>query len=246
MVNKRSILLIRLILILSVLLLAGVQEKSCAGAVILEPVTIREGLESQISLDWPLENKNRVYSSKNFKEKQALAEKSGIDLKKKMSKLGISRFNKDNGNFFMLFYNQAKAPSCRREFLVQRIKLTKSYYNSDGKEYKRTHEYLVELFKIDEKSIRKADEHFRSYDLNEAYRRIVTVTAEIGCGVVRKKIEGRKWPYSRGSLYRQVQPYSESYGLYRDVKYDFSREYSFEVDFNREGIKRIRWPDFLK
>lgn len=216
-----------------------------ANGVIIKPLSIRNGLESQMSLNWPLKNKKAVYTSTYFKEKQVLAKKSGVNLKKKMTKAGVAKFNKENGKFFMLFYNMAKAPSCRRDYLVQRVKLTKSYYKKNGRMYDQRHEYLVEVMKTKRKSTKRADEHVRSYSLNGAYRRVVKVEAEIGCGVVQNKTEGNRWPYSKRSLYELIQDHSDSPGCYEDVRFEFSNKYSFGVDFNRDGIKAIEWPYFI-
>ncbi len=231
---------------ISLLLFCALQQTAFAGDVVLEPMTIRDGLESQISFDYPLADSTAIFRSKYFKEKQTLAEKAGLDLRKKMSKTGTSAFNKKNGNFFMLFYNLAQAPTCKRNYLVQRVKLTKSYFDKDGKRYKRTTDYLVEVMKIKGKSLKRADEHYRSYSLNEAHRRMVDIRAEIGCGIVRGEAEGVKWPYSRRRLYERVQDYSQTPGTYDDVVFDFSQKYSFGVEFTRNGIQQIKWPYFVK
>lgn len=246
MLHRLSMVVTRIIFIVGITVSWGIMGISHAGDISLEPVTIREGIESQMSLDWPLKNSNTVYSSPYFKEKQVLAKKSGIDLKDKMSKVGTAKFEINNGSFFMLFYNLATAPSCRREYLVQRLKITKSFYNKHGKEYKRTHEYLVEVFKTRDKRILRADEHYRSYNLNNTYRRATRVDAEIGCGFIKKKAEGRTWPFSRKRLYKLIQDYSVDRGCYDDVVFEFSRSYSFSFDFDVNGLNSVAWPPFLR
>lgn len=217
-----------------------------AEDIILIPLSIRSGMESQMSLDWPLNDNKAVYKSRYFKEQKQMAKKAGINLKEKMMKIGTAKYNKDNGNFYMLFYNLAKAPSCDREYLVQRVKLTKSYFKKNGKLYKKKYEYLVEIMKTKNRTVKRADEHFRSYSLSGAYRREIKVEAEIGCGVVTGEAEGKKWPYKRSSLYELVQDYSGSIGFYDDINFDFSKKYSFGGSFQEEKLNSVSWPDFMR
>lgn len=216
------------------------------GDVILIPLTIRNGFESQISFDWPLKDKNAVFKNKYFKEQKQKARKAGIDLKKKMKNLGTSKYNKENDNFYMLFFNLAKAPTCKREYLVQRIKLTKSYFNISEVLYKKKYEYLVEVIKTKNKTTKRADQHHRSYSLNEAYRRVIKVEAEIGCGFVKGAAEGKKWPYKKNTLYKLIQDHSEKVGFYDDVRFNFSKKYSFGISFQKGQRKSVSWPSFMR
>ena len=111
--------------------------------------------------------------------------------------------------------------------------------------YHLRYQYLVEVMKTKGKSIKRADEHVRSYSLNGGYRRVIKIEAEIGCGVVKNKAEGIRWPYSKRSLYELIQNYSDSSGCYDDVRFEFSNKYSFGVDFTKDGIKAIEWPYFI-
>lgn len=67
---------------------------SFANGVTLIPVSIRNGIESQISLNWPLKDQQAVYRSTYFKEQQKLAQKAGLDLKQYMDRAAIGKFNK--------------------------------------------------------------------------------------------------------------------------------------------------------
>lgn len=145
----------------------------------------------------------------------------------------------------MLFNNLTEASSCKRGFLIQRVKLLKSYFDQNGHLYKTNNKYLVEAFKI-KKGKDRADMHHRSYSLNGAYRRVVKVEAQIGCGQILGVAEGRKWPYSQSKLYVLIQDYSSSKELYEDVVFDFSTTYSFSVDFEAGGIRTLDWPQFVK
>lgn len=217
-----------------------------AREVLLIPLTIRNGFESQMSSNWPLKDKNAVFKNKYFKEQKQKAGLAGIDLKKKMTKQGTSRYNKKNDNFYMLFFNLAKAPTCQREYLVQRVKLTKSYFNINGRLYKKRYEYLVEVMKTKDKTTKHADQHYRSYYLNKAYKRVIKAEVEIGCGFVNGVPMGKKWPYKKNILYKSIQDHSEKVGYYDDVKFNFSKKYSFEVSFQKGKLNSVSWPAFMK
>jgi len=217
---------------------------SFARDITLIPVSIRNGLESHVSLDWPLKDKQAVFRSSYFKEQQALALKAELDLKQHMERAAIGKFSKKKGNFYALFGNLVEASLCKRGFLIQRVKLLKSYFNEDGHLYKTNNKYLVEAFKI-KKQRNRVDLHYRSYSLNDADRRVIKVEVEVGCGEIVGVAEGKRWPFPRNTLYNLIQDYSSSKGLYDDVSFDFSRKYSFSVDFESEGIRSLSWPDFI-
>lgn len=158
----------------------------------------------------------------------------------------ISGFSSTNQNFFQLFYNTASSPSCKREYLIQRVKITKSYYDKNHRRYKQTHEYLVEAMRTKNSTYKRADMHIRSYSINEASSRSTLIEAEIGCGILPNEATGNTWPYSRGTLYKEIQGYQPTPGVYNKIKFDFSKSYSLGVEFHETGIKSITWPYFIK
>lgn len=212
----------------------------------LEALSIRQGLESQMTLRWALANERLVYGSEYFDSKQKYAKKAGRDLKEFMDKAAVAVFNPVNKNIFVLFYNLAKAPSCRREYLIQRVRISKAFFDDRGSQYRQKNEYLVEVMKTKRGVMKRADEHYRSYSLNEANKRSVVVDLEIGCGVIPNIAEGYAWPYDRGRLYELVQNYSKSPGYYEKIVFDFSTKYSFNVEFAEDGIEFLKWPHFIK
>ena len=233
--------------VLVLLLFSGNIAANCnANEIVINVLSIREGIESQISLDWPLDNRNRVYSSRYFKSQQKLAKKAGLNLSNFMEQPAVFGFNSTNKNMYMLFYNTAFSPTCKRNYLIQRVKITKSFYDNHNKKYKETRDYLVEVMKTKGRSIKRADAHYRSYSLNKSTKRTTVVDLEIGCGVIPHKVQGRKWPYNKSILYKLVQNYSRSPGDYDRVIFDFSRKYSFGMSFSVQGIESITWPYFIK
>lgn len=233
--------------ILVFLLFSSIIAANCnANELEIKVLSIRNGIESQISLDWPLNNKNRVYSSRYFKSQQKLAKKAGLNLSDFMGQPAVSGFSSTNKNMYMLFYNTAFSPTCNREYLIQRVKITKSFYDDNKRKYKETRDYLVEVMKTKGRSIKRADAHYKSYSLNNSAKRTTVVDVEIGCGVIPHQAQGRDWPYDKGSLYELVQNYSPSPGYYDRVLFDFSTKYSFGMTFSVNGIESIKWPYFIK
>ena len=221
--------------------------KSCnANGITIEALSIRNGIESQISLNWPLSDKNQIYSSKYYKSHYKLAQKAGLDLNNFMEQPAVVGFNSTNNNMFMLFYNTAFSPTCNRNYLIQRVKVTKSYYNHNNNKHRETHVYLVEVMKTKGRSTKRADGHYRSYSLNKHAKRSIDIDIEIGCGVIPNETQGHSWSYAKNSLYELVQNYSPNPGYYDEVKFDFSTKYSFGMTFSTNGIESIKWPYFIK
>lgn len=240
-VRVNTILLSALIFTLSTLPLK-------AADIALKSVSIQKGIEGEAYREEGIRPKNiqQLSKTRHFKKFQELAQKAGLDLNYLLNQPAIAGFNSTSKNFFQLFYNTAIAPSCKRDYLIQRVKKSRSYYDSHDRLYEQTHEYLVEVFKTKNKALKGADQHYRSYTIRDAPKQSTLVEAEIGCGYIQNVTQGRKWPYGRDILYKEVQGYSFSPGVYNKVKYDYSQKYSFSAEFSENGLKSVRWPYFIR
>ncbi|MGF1686561.1 hypothetical protein L4C36_07675 [Photobacterium japonica] len=218
---------------------------SVASEVILTSMPIRYGIESQISLTWPLENKNKIYSSKHFMNDNNLAEEAGVYLPQYFLDSAVSDYDAKKKKFFMLFYNMAEAPGCDREYLIQRVKLTKTDFDINGKVLKKDKKYLVEIMKTLDGKMKRADRHIKKYSLNRAYTRHLSAQLEIGCGKIKDLTPAKAWPFSRSKLYKLAQNYSSEPGLYHQVNFEFSRAYSYSFMFSKDGNHSVTWPDFM-
>lgn len=196
----------------------------------LIPVTIGEAKE--------------IYSPEIFQKNNEAADKGGVDLNFELRNYYAKGMKGDNA--FVLFYNHARAPTCRRDYLIQRVRLSKSSYDRRLTKTSSRDQYLVEVIKINQdKKTKKPDEHRKRYSLGNAFRRDLHADFEIGCGEIPGIAEGDAWPYESSILYRLVQDYAEEPGLYHQVQYDFSTAYSLDMRFDADGIFQVNFPDFV-
>lgn len=209
------------------------------------PITIRHGIESQMSLNWPLDNIKAVFLNEYFDLQQNYAKKAGGDLTDFIDELGFATFDKRNNSFYFLFYNLIKEQNCHRQFLIQRVRLDHSFYNDRGKLIKESKKYLVEVFRTGRNRWRRADGHFKSYSLNNSSKRKTDVHIEVGCGTISNVLDGRVWPFNNKSLFEVVQDYSSEPGLYNEIDLDSSTSYSFSFEFSADGNYHVKWPEFM-
>jgi len=212
----------------------------------LLPVSIRSGIESQISLRWPLADSQIIFSSKYFLADKKLAAMAGIDLSKYLGQYKVAEYNPSNKNIFLLFYNLVSAPTCNRDYMIQKVRLDKYAYDQNGNLTNRRNLHLVEVMKLNsEKRLKRADRHVRRYSLQNNHRRRVVLEVEIGCGTIPGLVESRRWPYRPGILYKLVQDYSTDPGLYDHVRFETSKRYGMEFEFDANGNHTVEWPSFL-
>jgi len=172
------------------------------------------------------------------------AKKAGVDLTKIGDKQAAKGFQ--NQNIFLLFYNFVSAPRCKRNYLLQRVKLTKKFYSADGGAYKQRVLYLVEAMKLDDqKRTKKPDEHRKGYTLGKEFRRELLAEYQVGCAEIKGVAEGDIWPFPDGKLYHKIQDYSETPKLYDLIRFDFSKSYRFTLRFDKKGHYYIDVPNFL-
>lgn len=238
---------ITLLIYSSVISAAGLDEylkgrKPQANEVMVIPVSIRHGLESQLSFHWPLNDPNQVLGSMIYLKKKETAERAGLELEYELDKIFAAGYQ--DKNFFIIFYVFAKAMDCRRGYLIQKVKLTKLYLDNSGNTYKSKEQYLVEALKLNtKKEIKRADEHIKKYSLGNADSRKTIVECEIGCGVIPWIVDKRQWPYAANKLFHRIQKYSDKPRLYDKVKFNFSTTYSFEFEFDKKGKYSVKLPD---
>ena len=211
------------------------------GSIKRVPVTIRDGMESQKTPSWPLKNPSKIFESPAYVKNEQRALKVGIDLKEKMDVYSIVGYK--NGAFFFLFYHFLTAVGCPNDYIIQKVKLSKSFYDLSGNPYKQRQEYLVEALELNfKKETKRADEQRKEYTLGKFHRRKIVMDLEIGCGEIPKVIKGKAWPYPENKLYYRIQDYSDTPGLYDKVHFDFSSTYRITMEFDRDGKYSLDLP----
>lgn len=213
--------------------------------IILSPLSIRNGIESQISIYYPLKNQNKIYLSKYYKENNNLAEEVGIDLSNYLEKGAVAKYDLSKEKFFLLFYNLAETNYCPYNYLIQRVKVNKKYYNRSGNVVKESNYHLVEVMKTKNGKIKRADGHIKKYSLGNSYKRKISVTCEIGCGKIDGVLDSKYWPYGKSSLYELLQDYSQNIGMYNKVYFKFYNKYSYSFDFSKDGQSNVKFPAFV-
>ncbi len=194
----------------------------------LIPVTLQEAKDSQVS---------------DFSSREAMATEAGLTLTNYLHNYSVSGHK--NGKAFLLFYNHASAPDCGRAYLLQRVKLTKMTFDASGQETSRKEQYLVEVMKTKAGKGKKPDEHLKLYSLGQAERRHLSAEYEIGCGEIPGMLQGSDWPYESNKLYRLIQDYSESPGLYFQIRFDDSATYRFDMNHDAQGVFHLTLPSFV-
>jgi hypothetical protein len=213
------------------------------GQIKLVPLTIGEGM----GLPGP---KSTVQYTKDmaayFDRIVEYADRAGVSVYKD-SEDSYSVGTKNNW-FFLLYYNLARAKKCKREYLIQRVKVTAGSYGRGGSHpYRRKTLYLVEVMKLREgKKTARGDQHLRVYSLGGAFKRKIEVVCEIGWGCIRGELNGDEWPYGKTILYKELQGYSESKGIYDRIRFEVSRKYVTRMEFDKDGKGSVQLPAFLR
>ncbi|HQP10872.1 MAG TPA: hypothetical protein PKV41_05760 [Candidatus Omnitrophota bacterium] len=211
------------------------------GSVKFVPVSLRDGMESQKSPLWPLKNPSKIFEEPAFLENEKRALAVGIRLKDHLDQYSVSGYKQNT--FFFLFYNFLTAVGCPNDYVVQRVRLTKLYYDLLGNVYKKHEQFLVEALALNlKKETKRADDHWKTYTLGKFFKRKVVIDLEIGCGEIPKTLTGKAWPHAQNPLYYRVQDYSDEPGLYDKVKYQFSSAYRITMEFDRDGKYSLELP----
>jgi len=216
-----------------------------AASIRLSAPTIKAGMSEFHSNSGMVKIPKPYYQTVAYKKVLPLAKKAYVNLDRYLDEIFIAQYK--NKQFFLLFYNLAEAPSCSREYLIQKVKITKTNYSDTDQVAHGEVKYLVEVMKLNQlKKTKRADEHKKRYGLKNYSLREVHVECEIGCGEIIGVIEGDSWLYGKGELYKQLQDYSSQPQLYDDVQFDFSKKYEFRFSFDDQENVDIEWPYFLK
>ncbi|RWK53869.1 hypothetical protein [Mesorhizobium sp.] len=221
-----------------------------ASEIILEQVTLRRGMEGDTRQSGALDDPKTYSKNKVYREEKELAAQAGVEIDQFLDDYYAKGFRKESGAnkavHYLLFYNSISAPQCKREYLIQRIRQTNTYYQENRKISSKAVEYLVEVFKLNSYGhTKRADGHVQLHFLGDVQSRKTVVDIEVGCGEVRGVADGLAWPFQQKILFKELQDYSNKPGLYDKVSFEFSRSYSFTSEFDRNGHK-ITLPDFLR
>jgi len=215
------------------------------GGIQFIPVTIRDGMESQITARWPLEGQERVFQGVAYRKNEKRVKALGGGLRGSMGEYYVAGVKDDK--LFLLFYNFITANGCQNDYIIQKVKLNKVYYDYSGIQYKEENQYLLEVIRLNfQKETEKADEHYREYALGKASRRRITVDLEVGCGKIPGVLEKAGWPYEPTVLQYTLQNYSERPELYEKVKFNFSANFRYSMIFDRRGHYSVEIPEINK
>jgi len=174
--------------------------------------------------------------TEGYLELKGWTELLNVDLEKALQKEYLV---KSDGQYYLSSYCEYKqAPSCNKDYLIQKAKLTKKNLDAEGnKTGPDSVEYLVEAWQLSNvtKKTLAADSHDRKYVRDkEVFEKQYTVEFELGCGIIYRVIESKNWPYN-ATLHNIIQDYSTDKGIYDNVIFDFSVKYESNGSFNREG-----------
>ena len=165
----------------------------------------------------------------------------------------------NNRRLFYLFYNEViNVPENR--YLVQRIRRTKTNYDADGKVVSTETEYQVEAFKSLNGRIKRPDQHFGSYALGTAHRRVITKEFEVGVADVAHLAPAKDdradetdtagteatktgWPFEERVLFHLIQRYGKDPQRYDELDYSSSVKWNLEVCFDRHGNYGVSCPE---
>ena len=213
------------------------------GNIELIPVTIGTGLSIP---EGKTQKEAQEYFNTYFQKNVEYAERAGVNLF--MNTEDFYSVGTNDGWFFLLYYNLASAENCKRDYLIQRVKVTAGSYGKGGRSaYREKTLYLVEVMKLNkDRKTGKGDQHLRVYSLGKAYKRKIEVECEIGWGCIRGDLEKDEWPYGETVLYKELQGYSERPGIYDRIRFEVSRKYMTKIEFDKDGKGSVQLPVFMR
>ncbi len=208
------------------------------GTIELSLTTLRQAFEFWVRAPGSLNDPATYHDNRYFKEIADLADDVNIDLSTELDKTFSA--GSANNKFFSVFHNFARASGCKRDYLIQRVKVTDTGISDKGEGVAPHYKYLVEAFKLDADGRFKdsPDQHktlnyLNTYSLGVNFsKRHTTTDLEIGCGVVPNTFDENKMV---GHTYVEIQDYSSSPGYYDKVVFEFSKKFSIEEEFDSKG-----------
>ena len=188
-----------------------------------------------------------ILDSETYRNDRALSARAGVDLQDHLDETRVAGYDPDRRIMYMLFFSTASAPGCERDFLIQRVKLTKSRLHRDSDMTDVRVEHLIEVLRLNpDRETMVSTRHQHNYGLGNVYMRTVKAEYEIGCGSLPGIAEGRPWPFSPDERFRLVEGDPLKSPHYGSVRYDFSTTFGLEMEFNGDGLFRVDWPDFMQ
>jgi len=208
------------------------------GTVELYLTTLRQAFELWVREPGSLNDPATYYDNRYFKEIADLADEVNIDLSTELDKTFSA--GSANNKFFSVFHNFASASGCKRDYLIQRVKVTDTGISDKRENVAPHYKYLVEAFKLnaDGRIQEIPDQHktlnyLNTFSLNVNFsKRHTTTDLEIGCGIVPNKFDKDKMV---GHTYVEIQNYSLKPGYYDQVVFEFSKKFSIEEEFDSKG-----------
>ncbi|MFK7840232.1 MAG: hypothetical protein AB8B83_07865 [Bdellovibrionales bacterium] len=234
-----------------VLMLVSNDAWAASRNILFKPVPIRQALEGYKQVSGALDESNDYERNRIFLEHDSYARSADLDLTQWLDRkiihggkyIGIQKGTEFR--FYGMFANAAYIKNCKRGFALQRVKVTKEYFDANNKLTKTETTYLVEAFKILNNKIKGFDVHHGSYSLTQGSRKI-TKELEFGCGALPNYAQGYQWPFAKNTLYKNItQGYIQSPLLYNDVKFQFSKKYSYGVTLKDKNKYEFRLPNFI-
>ncbi len=208
------------------------------GTLELSLTTLRQAFEFWAMAPGSLNDPTTYYDNRYFKEIADLADDVNIDLSTELDKT-FSAGSADN-KFFSVFHNFARASGCKRDYLIQKVRVTDTGLSDKGEIVAPHYKYLVEAFKLnaDGRIKEMPDQHktlnyLNTSSLNVTFsKRHTTTDLEIGCGTVPNKFDKDSMV---GHTYVAIQNYSLKPGYYDSVVFEFSKKFSIEEEFDSKG-----------
>jgi hypothetical protein len=131
----------------------------------------------------------------------AKAREAGVDLQNPGHPLLAHSYQ--NGRLFYVFYKTVAGAVGPQEYVLQRIRKEERFYATPSdRRPQRVVTFLVEVFKLRDGALKRADEHYGSYSLNRHYKRETVKDYEIGFGQINRVATGAAWPFEKTVLYK--------------------------------------------
>ncbi|MGB7343251.1 MAG: hypothetical protein WBD20_03505 [Pirellulaceae bacterium] len=216
---------------LSVLLLSGAAHGQIDDSISLQLTPLRDSfLETTFGHDWAKMRTTAVYRA---------AYSYGLDLPNDLHGSLIVR--QRGSSWFSLFHNTIVCDPAT-QYVVQRAHKRISNYDSSDKA-EVTDQYLVEAFKCLGGQLKRPDQHYSTYSLNNYKRRVIEKTFEIGEVRSPEGNEHPPWPFDDRHLTTTIQEYSLNRKLFDEVEFKRSVQWTIRVEMDSDGAYSLQVPE---